>query len=159
MSALQKEQAQSCLDKAKEFINKGNFIKAEKFLVKSLKQFPTREAQRLLANLKQKEAEHNERARERARQYEQRRRSQPQAQAAPQVDSTEEALRKSKDPEVRRILQEKDYYAIFGLQKGHFEEKVLKKKYRKLAATLHPDRNKDPGAEELSRKLAEHMNA
>jgi len=153
MSALRKEQAQSCLDKAKEFIHKGNFIKAEKFLVKSLKQYPTAEARSLLSNLKRKEAEFNAKARERARQYDQRRRSQPQAQAAPQSDPTEEALKKSKDPEVRRILQEKDYYGIFGLQKGQLEEKVLKKKYRKLAATLHPDRNKDPGAEEAFKKV------
>jgi len=153
--ALKREQAQSCLDKAKQFIRRGDFVKAEKFLTKSLRQYPLQEATDLFRNLKKLEREHNEKARERARAHDQRQRrqSQQQQQQPPEGDKEQEALKKAKDPEVRRILQEKDYYAIFGLQKGQYDEKVLKKKYRKLAATLHPDRNKDPGAEEAFKKV------
>ena len=48
---------------------------------------------------------------------------------------------------VQRIKKCKDYYEILEVSKDATDAE-LKKKYRKLALALHPDKNKAPGASE-----------
>lgn len=49
---------------------------------------------------------------------------------------------------------EEDYYSILGVSKKA-SNKDIKKAFRKLAMQYHPDKNKDPDAEEKFRQIAE----
>ena len=49
---------------------------------------------------------------------------------------------------------EKDYYSILGVAKDA-DAATLKKKYRKLARELHPDTNKEKGAEDKFKAVSE----
>lgn len=55
--------------------------------------------------------------------------------------------------ELRRVMG-KDYYRILGLARGASDDDI-KKAYRKQALRYHPDKNKDPGAEERFKEIAE----
>ncbi len=49
--------------------------------------------------------------------------------------------------------QQRDYYEVLGVPRDA-DEKVLKKAYKRLAMKYHPDRNKDPDAEEKFKEIA-----
>ncbi|KAI1290798.1 DnaJ -like protein subfamily B member 9 [Halotydeus destructor] len=48
----------------------------------------------------------------------------------------------------------KDYYDLLGLKRGA-SDREIKKAFRKLALKYHPDKNKEAGAEETFRQIAE----
>lgn len=48
----------------------------------------------------------------------------------------------------------RDYYEVLGVQKNASKEEI-KNVYRKLALQYHPDRNKDPGAEQKFKDISE----
>ncbi|AAM04893.1 molecular chaperone DnaJ [Methanosarcina acetivorans] len=52
------------------------------------------------------------------------------------------------------MATKRDYYEILGLPKDASVEDI-KKTYRKLALQYHPDRNKDPGAEDKFKEISE----
>jgi molecular chaperone DnaJ len=52
------------------------------------------------------------------------------------------------------MSSKRDYYQILGVERQASKEEI-KGKYRKLALQFHPDRNKDPGAEEKFKEISE----
>ena len=50
--------------------------------------------------------------------------------------------------------EKRDYYEILGVKKSA-KNKDIKKAFRKLAVKYHPDKNKDPAAENIFREIAE----
>ncbi|MBZ0095671.1 MAG: DnaJ domain-containing protein, partial [Sulfuricella sp.] len=49
---------------------------------------------------------------------------------------------------------QRDYYEVLGVPKNA-DGKAIKDAFRKLALQYHPDRNKEPGAEERFKEIAE----
>jgi len=154
-----KEAAQQCLDKARAAMHKKDWAKAEKYVQKSVKYAAMKEAGELLKEINRRErADKQQRAqyaRQREQQQQQQRSSGRRRQEPEQghvAKSEADALRNSKDPEVIRVLKEDDYYALLGVSKDE-DKKDIRRKYRRLTAKLHPDRNKDPGAEEAFKKV------
>ncbi|MDE2366674.1 MAG: DnaJ domain-containing protein, partial [Betaproteobacteria bacterium] len=49
---------------------------------------------------------------------------------------------------------QRDYYEVLGITKDA-DQKAIKDAFRNLALKYHPDRNKEPGAEERFREIAE----
>jgi molecular chaperone DnaJ len=52
------------------------------------------------------------------------------------------------------MAEKRDYYEVLGVSKDSSEDAV-KKAYRKLAMKYHPDRNKEPDAEEKFKEISE----
>ncbi|HET6397941.1 MAG TPA: molecular chaperone DnaJ [Candidatus Thermoplasmatota archaeon] len=52
------------------------------------------------------------------------------------------------------MASKRDYYDVLGVPRDA-DEATIKKAYRKLAIQLHPDKNKEPGAEEKFKELSE----
>ncbi|MDP8902802.1 MAG: DnaJ domain-containing protein, partial [Thermoproteota archaeon] len=52
------------------------------------------------------------------------------------------------------MSSKRDYYEVLGVQKNASKEEI-KNVYRKLALQYHPDRNKEPTAEEKFKELSE----
>ena len=48
----------------------------------------------------------------------------------------------------------RNYYSVLGLKREATQDDI-KKAYRKLALRFHPDKNKEPGAEETFKDIAE----
>jgi len=145
-TAGKKDAAKQAYSLGHKAYQRHDFNRAIKYLRKSIAYNSTREAKTLLFKVEylkksQEQKKNNRRSRTSSRNFQQ--------------TTTEEKISSSvTDPEIKRVLREKDYYKLLGVERNFQDVKNLTKKYRKLAMKFHPDRNQLPGAEDAFKKIA-----
>jgi len=146
-----RDEADKCLELALKYIKQGNKIKAEKFVRKAEKLFPSRKIQEILNLVHGMGEEEEDEPRGSGH-------NQRNGHHSPSQDNNEEASTSSANftqdqvEAVKRIRKCKNYYEILGVGKDASETE-LKKAYRKLALAFHPDKNKAPGASEAFKAI------
>lgn len=155
-----KDEANKCIQLAENYIQQKNREKAEKFLHKAERLFPT---QRAKGTERTRHSDHYlnfpshisdllEQLNFLAPKVEQ---EQPRMRkTSPKVEEVPEQPEFTADQEeaVKRIKKCKDYYEILGVSKDATDSEI-KKAYKKLALQMHPDKNKCPGASEAFKTL------
>jgi len=138
---VNKDEAERCIELAEDYIKQKNRDKAEKFLHKAERLYPTQRAKDLLVQIKLMAPSPEPEQQPRKRKVP----PKPEEPAAPQY--TNDQLEA-----VKRIKTCKDYYEILGVNKDATDSDI-KKSYKKLALQLHPDKNKCPGAAEAFKAI------
>ena len=165
-SLANRDAAQQSLEVALKAHAAGELERALKFARKSYSLHETPEAKKLLTQLELPEAREERPAPPPARAP-----APAPAQAAAAPAATGEAAASSSStpaaagqaassnaPEdvVARVSAAETFYEVFGVT-SKAPEAVIKKTYRRLAASLHPDKNTAPGAEEAFKKVGEAL--
>lgn len=142
-----KDEAQRCINIARNAIVNDDLQKALRFAKKSHKLYPSKAATDLEEEVNQKlsqcgDSSSNVRKRTKG------------SNASPDFSNLHGSSTQSSDNHTPaqkqladRINKFKDYYDILGVAKDATEQDI-KKAYRKMALQLHPDKNKAPGATE-----------
>ncbi|KAF5283146.1 hypothetical protein FQA39_LY17404 [Lamprigera yunnana] len=138
---VNKDEAERCIELAEEQIKLKNKEKAEKFLHKAERLYPTQRAKDLLVQIKLIAPAAEPDAQPRKRKVS------PKRQEAVPPQYTQEQLE-----DVKRFKTCKDYYEILGVNKDATDSEI-KKAYKKLALQYHPDKNKCPGAAEAFKTI------
>lgn len=147
-----KDEANKCLDLAAKYLQQGNKDKAEKFVRKAEKLYPSQRGAELLQAVQDMSDEEEEGGKE------DKRYSRKQENSSYPEPSNEEATTSSAQytqeqiESVKKIRKCKNYYEILGVSKD-VSEMELKKAYRRLALAFHPDKNKAPGAGEAFKAI------
>uniref|UniRef100_A0A3Q3X7V3 J domain-containing protein n=1 Tax=Mola mola TaxID=94237 RepID=A0A3Q3X7V3_MOLML len=134
---VNRDEAERCIDIATAALSEGQPEKAQRFLVKAQRLFPTEKARGEF------------------------KRSGPKASAGrclqplrPEEKPSDASKPYTADQldAVRRIKQCRDFYDILGVQ-ADASDAELKRSYRKLALKFHPDKNRAPGATEAFKAI------
>ncbi|XP_028286944.1 dnaJ homolog subfamily B member 12b [Parambassis ranga] len=152
---VNRDEAERCIDIAIAALNNHQSEKAQRFLEKAQRLFPTEKAKVLLDLIAKNGFSPGQGG-------------QSNFGGVPgpqQWQSTSEDTRPEEKPSdtsksytadqldaVRRIKYCKDFYEILGVQKDASEDE-LKRSYRKLALKFHPDKNHAPGATEAFKAI------
>ncbi|XP_060883704.1 dnaJ homolog subfamily B member 12b [Labrus mixtus] len=152
---VNRDEAERCIDIATAAFSGGHPDKAQRFLEKAQRLFPTEKAKALLELIAKNgfaprqgghsDFDGNSGPRQRQNTSENTRpEEKPSDTSKPYTADQLDA--------VRRIKQCKDFYEILGVQADASEDE-LKRSYRKLALKFHPDKNHAPGATEAFKAI------
>lgn len=144
---VNKDESKHCIEIAVAAFRAGNIERALKFLEKSRRLYPTKEAEELLRRVRNAGSTRNGTEDSTTRRRTVNKDAEKPQEPKLHVDYTQEQL-----DVVRRIKKCKDYYEVLGVTK-EATDSDLKKAYKKLALQLHPDKNKAPGAVEAFKAL------
>jgi DnaJ family protein B protein 12 len=157
MMEVNKEEAKRCIGYAEMFILDGKKDKAEKFLLKAERLFPTQKAKDLLEQVKtyqpQAEQEGEPRKRHVLKKESDEQPQYKEHQQQSKSSASDKEYNKEDLEAVKRIDKCKDYYQILGVSKEATDSDI-RKAYKKLALQLHPDKNKCPGATEAFKAIS-----
>ncbi|XP_056285846.1 dnaJ homolog subfamily B member 12b [Pseudoliparis swirei] len=144
-------EAERCIDIATAALTNDQPDKAQKFLEKAQRLFPTEKAKVLLELIAKNgfTPRHDFSGGSGSRQ-----RQSNSEYARPEEKSSDTSKSYTADQldAVKRIKQSKDFYEILGVQADAPEDE-LKRSYRKLALKFHPDKNHAPGATEAFKAI------
>ncbi|TNN83779.1 DnaJ subfamily B member 12 [Liparis tanakae] len=144
-------EAERCIDIATAALTNDQPDKAQKFLEKAQRLFPTEKAKVLLELIAKNgfTPRHDFSGGSGSRQ-----RQSNSEYARPEEKSSDTSKSYTADQleAVRKIKQCKDFYEILGVQADAPEDE-LKRSYRKLALKFHPDKNHAPGATEAFKAI------
>ncbi|XP_054455203.1 dnaJ homolog subfamily B member 12b [Anoplopoma fimbria] len=152
---VNRDEAERCIDIATAALTDNQPEKAQKFLEKAQRLFPTEKAKVLLELIEKngftpRQGGHSDSSGGSGP----RQRQSNSEDTRPEEKSSDTS--KSYTPDqldaVRRIKQCKDFYEILGV-KADVSEDELKRSYRKLALKFHPDKNHAPGATEAFKAI------
>lgn len=147
---VNRDEAERCIDIAKKALTEGKIDRAEKFLLKAEKLFPTPRAKELLSKLQSFPTSNSNTENASSHKEGVHRRhppGSPKAERKTEPDYTSEQLEA-----VKKIKSCKDYYEVLGVTKETTDSDI-KKAYKKLALQLHPDKNKAPGSAEAFKAI------
>ncbi|CAH9085038.1 unnamed protein product [Cuscuta epithymum] len=146
-----KDEALRCIGIAKEAIQSGNKAKALKFIKIAGRLNHTLVVDDLLAaceNIESSDQAPLRSKRDAGKANGERDKAKSDEGSNGHVNYTEENIQL-----IRQIKNERDYYAILGVERGCSVEEI-RKAYRKLSLKVHPDKNKAPGSEEAFKTVS-----
>ncbi|XP_055374136.1 dnaJ homolog subfamily B member 14 [Condylostylus longicornis] len=155
-----RDEAFRCIEIARKALTEGKLERAEKFLSKAEKLFPTKEAKDLLSKLKSfpsKDGSKENFSEETDGPHKRHTTSgQTGSQRTTSPTRHEPEYTQDQMDAVRRVKKCKDYYEVLGVTKDASDSEI-KKSYKKLALQLHPDKNKAPGSVEAFKAVGNAM--
>lgn len=142
-----RQNAEQCLRVATRLYSEGKKEKALQFIDKSVRMFPTPEADVLRAHINSGASAQRPNA-----QVKKVPASTTNSAPKPEAAQTPRNYTPEQLEVVEKISTLNDYYSILGISKEATQDEI-KRAYRKLAVKLHPDKNDAPGAEDVFKKV------